>query len=397
MDFAALPPEINSSRMYAGPGSGSMMAAATAWDGLAAELYSAATFYHSTVSGLTSGPWLGPASASMAAAAAANMAWMTTTAAQAEQAAAHAKAAVAAFETAFAMTVPPPVITANRSLLTVLMATNILGQNTPAIMATEAHYMEMWAQDAAAMYGYASESATATAMTPFTPPASTTNPGSLASQSAAVTHAAGTSAGSTQTTLSQLTSAVPAALQGLASPPTSNSGPSGISSLLSLLQTLEGPLQIGAIGGSDILIPPAASLGFTSGILLNAAAPAGLARAVTSATVPTAAALLGEATPMATPLGPAGIGSGVVTAGWGNAAPIGAMSVPQAWTPGVNPAAAALPDGGMGGAQAPNAAEPAGVLGGLPRTGASVRAKRGIIFGNGFRPFKVIPLRGYTG
>jgi len=35
------------------------------------------------------------------------------------------------------------------------IATNILGQNTPAIAATEAQYMEMWAQDAAAMYGYA--------------------------------------------------------------------------------------------------------------------------------------------------------------------------------------------------------------------------------------------------
>ena len=40
MDFAMLPPEVNSGRMYAGPGSGPMLAAATAWDGLAAELQS---------------------------------------------------------------------------------------------------------------------------------------------------------------------------------------------------------------------------------------------------------------------------------------------------------------------------------------------------------------------
>ena len=31
MDFAILPPEINSGRMYAGPGSGRMLAAAAAW------------------------------------------------------------------------------------------------------------------------------------------------------------------------------------------------------------------------------------------------------------------------------------------------------------------------------------------------------------------------------
>ena len=38
MDFGALPPEINSARMYAGPGSPPLMAAAAAWDGLGAEL-----------------------------------------------------------------------------------------------------------------------------------------------------------------------------------------------------------------------------------------------------------------------------------------------------------------------------------------------------------------------
>ena len=115
MDFGALPPEINSARMYAGPGSGPMLAAAAAWDALAADLHSTAASYHSVISGLTGGAWLGPASASMAAAAAPYVAWMSATAAQAEQAATQAKAAAAAYEAAFAMTVPPPVIAANRA------------------------------------------------------------------------------------------------------------------------------------------------------------------------------------------------------------------------------------------------------------------------------------------
>ena len=42
MMFAALPPEINSGRMYTGPGHGSMLAAATAWEQLAADLESTA-------------------------------------------------------------------------------------------------------------------------------------------------------------------------------------------------------------------------------------------------------------------------------------------------------------------------------------------------------------------
>ena len=35
MDFGALPPEVNSGRMYAGPGSGPMVAAAAGWGELA--------------------------------------------------------------------------------------------------------------------------------------------------------------------------------------------------------------------------------------------------------------------------------------------------------------------------------------------------------------------------
>lgn len=56
-----------------------------------------------------------------------------------------------------------------------LVATNILGHNTPAIAATEAQYGHMWAQDAVAMYGYASSSALATLLTAFTEPKQTTH------------------------------------------------------------------------------------------------------------------------------------------------------------------------------------------------------------------------------
>jgi hypothetical protein len=157
VDFAMLPPEINSARMYGGPGSGPMLAAASAWNGLAAELRSTALCYGSVLSALTGEEWHGPASAAMSAAVAPYVAWMSTTAAQAEQTAAQAESAVAAYEAAFAATVPPPLIAANRAQLAALVATNVLGQNTPAIAATEAQYGEMWAQDAAAMYGYAGE------------------------------------------------------------------------------------------------------------------------------------------------------------------------------------------------------------------------------------------------
>ncbi|WP_152531638.1 PPE family protein, partial [Mycobacterium sp. UM_CSW] len=169
LDFAQLPPEINSALMYSGPGSTPMLNAATAWEALATELHTTASGYRSLITGLTDGPWQGPAAAAMATAAGSQVGWLSGTAAQAEEAATQAAAAAGAYEAAFAATVPPPVIAANRALLMSLLATNFLGQNTAAIAATEAQYAEMWAQDAAAMYGYAGSSAAASALTPFGP------------------------------------------------------------------------------------------------------------------------------------------------------------------------------------------------------------------------------------
>jgi PPE-repeat protein len=215
MDFGIYPPEVNSARMYAGPGSGPMLAAAEAWGGLAAELHSAANSYQSVISGLTAGSWSGPSSASMATAAATYTAWLTATAAQAEETGAQAKTAAAAYQTAFTSTVPPSMVTANRSRLMTLVATNLFGRNTQAIATTEAQYAEMWAQDTAAMYTYAGSSASATTLTPFTPPQQNTNPSSSAGQAAAVSQATGTSAGNVQSTVSsvqQAFSAIPNAL-----------------------------------------------------------------------------------------------------------------------------------------------------------------------------------------
>ncbi len=104
----------------------------------------------------------------MVAAASPYVAWMSVTAGQAELTAAQVRVAAAAYETAHGLTVPPPVIAENRAELMILIATNLLGQNTPAIAVNEAEYGEMWAQDAAAMFGYAATAATATAtLLPF--------------------------------------------------------------------------------------------------------------------------------------------------------------------------------------------------------------------------------------
>ena len=98
--FAALPPEVNSAKMYTGPGSGPMLAAAASWNTLATEMRSAAIDYDSVLTQLSSGAWHGPSSASMLDAARPYVTWMDTTAAQAEQTAVQAHAAATAFEAA---------------------------------------------------------------------------------------------------------------------------------------------------------------------------------------------------------------------------------------------------------------------------------------------------------
>ncbi|MEZ0365125.1 PPE family protein [Mycobacterium sp. pUA109] len=350
MDFGALPPEINSGRMYAGAGPGPLLAAAAAWQSLAAELASTAAAYDSVISGLTGGAWSGPSSASMAAAAAPYVTWMSTTAAQAEQAAAGATAAAAAYEAAFAATVPPPVIAANRSLLASLIATNILGQNTPAIAATEAHYLEMWAQDAAAMYAYAGSSASAAQVTPFNEPPQTTSPAGGTSQAAAVAQATATSAGGHAQALPQLLSTVPQSLQSLASPITSATTaapaaaadpPSLLSALNSFITGPLSPASLFTIGGVPYL------LGIQSYLLPQASANLTSAAEKVS-TLPAAA--VGEPLAGILGMGPAtasSTGFSELSAGLGGAGRIAGMSVPSSWAssaPAIKAAAAMLPE-----------------------------------------------------
>lgn len=352
MYFALLPPEINSALMYAGPGSGSLLGAAAAWDDLAAGLQSTASAYQSVLTSLTAGPWVGQASASMTAAAAPYLAWLQVTARQAEQTANQATAAAVAYETAFAETVPPPVVTANRTQLTSLIATNFFGQNLPAIAATEIAYAEMWAQDTGAMLGYAAAAAAATMLEPFSGPESSTSPGGLPAQAAAVTQAGGISAGNVQNTVSnaaQAFSAVPNALTGLASPAAA-ADPTSLLDVLDLLGDLSGIFVDPEIGLSGLTL---------DGILGGAALPYDIdgyyVGLHTDDVVSSAARIPSYSGPV--PLPP--VAGSTIAAGIGEASTVGALTVPAGWTtaaPAIRlatlsiPATAAAAEGAAGGA-----------------------------------------------
>jgi PPE-repeat protein len=230
MSFMMFPPEVNSSLMYSGAGSGPLMAAASAWDELAADLETTAAAYQSVLAQLTGASWLGPSSARMAAATAPYVDWLALTSGQAAQTSAQARFAAAAYEGAFASTVPPAVIAANRALLAALVATNFLGQNTPAIAATEAHYMEMWFQDGLTMDTYATVSQQAVVL-PQQTPAPTASDGGTSANAAAAAQSTANSASSTGTNLAT-------ALQNLFPSLSSNSTSSnGLSSAASTLMS----------------------------------------------------------------------------------------------------------------------------------------------------------------
>jgi len=330
-DFAGRPPEVNSALIYSGAGAGPLMAASSSFNNLSSELSSNAASYESVISQLTGSEWQGPSSEAMAAAAQPYIGWLTTTSGQLREAATQAMASAAAYETAFSASIPPPVIAANRATLAALVATNILGQNTPAIAANEAMYGEFWAQDAAAMYGYASASAAAATLSPLTPPAETTNPAAQGQQAGAVSNAVASN-GTTATlnnTLGSLQSAV-------------GSSANPLQSLASSAQSLPAGGLLSAVNG--LLGVPIVSNG-----IYNVGVTLAWNSAMMTATLPLLGhflagapfgVTLGDVTPLGAGLGfgstlagaTAPMGGSAMLAGMGSASSVGGMSVPAAWS-----------------------------------------------------------------
>jgi len=388
-DFASQPPEINSALIYSGAGAGPLTAASSAFSNLSSELSSNAASYQSVIDQLAGSEWQGPSSQAMAAAAQPYIAWLDTTSAQLQQAATQAIASAAAYETAFAASIPPPVVYANRAQLAVLVATNILGQNTPAIAANEAMYGEFWAQDSAAMYGYAGASAAAATLSPLTPPAENTNPAGQGQQAAAVSNAVGSNGTSStlNNTLGGLQNAVSAAANPAASAAQDTPG-----SILSALNGLFGvPIVGNAIYNVGVTLAWNSSMMSATLPMLGhmlAMAPYGF---TIGDTAPLGAGL-GFGTTLAGATSPGG--GAAMMAGMGEASSVGGLSVPAAWSAAAPAAVSGTTLAGTGWTAA--ADEGASGMGGAPGIMpgmASAGGKAGMGFGGpryGVKP-KVMP------
>jgi len=334
--LGALPPEVSSALIYSGPGSSSLTAAASAWNSVAAELASTAQGLDTVVAQLASESWLGPSSAAMAAAVQPYVSWVTTTAGQAEHAAAQASSAAAAFETVFASVVPPPLIAANRAELAQAVATNVLGLNNGVIAQLESQYAEFWSQNASALYSYAASSAAATKITAFTQAPAIASPTAAGTQAAAVGAAAATPATSIQSWIQGLLTNVQKQIQNLTNPFIGSTATSK-SALTEIWFLLTGqtviPTNLGAFVNG---YAPFASFFYnTEGLPYFSVGMGNFGTQISKS-----AGWLGGAAPAAAAAVPKGIGGlggaaggagGQVAAGLGQGAHVASLSVPNSW------------------------------------------------------------------
>jgi PPE-repeat protein len=256
-------------------------------------------------------------------------------------------------------------------------------------MATEAEYVEMWAQDATAMYAYQAAAQAASVLSPFTVPAQTTSPAGVAAQSEAVAQAVSAAVGTGAHTVAPFTTA-------MSTPLTTVVAPDALAELASIASSMSSSPSASPLSLLSIVTP--SSTAFTSGIGLASGAGSatsmstlglsaiGSAGSLGGSLGPRSAVLANQIRMLSLTLGDgfssgngafgSGVGSAQMTAGLGRAASLGTLSVPQSWAaaaPAFSHVGSALPGAGISATPAVSPGEPAGLLNGMPMMPNSAR------------------------
>jgi PPE-repeat protein len=184
--FMAAPPEVHSALLSSGPGPGSLLAAAGAWNSLSAEYTSVAEEISEVLAEVQGGAWQGPSAESFVSAYVPYVAWLTQASADSATAATQHETAATAYTAALAAMPTLPELATNHVVHGVLQATNFFGINTIPIALNEADYVRMWVQAATTMSTYqavADMAVTATPATDAAPPILKSNSTAQAAES----------------------------------------------------------------------------------------------------------------------------------------------------------------------------------------------------------------------